>query len=78
MFSNSHILNVHEHGWWGWHATCGALGRVWTMCVGALSRKLCEGGHRDHKSVCGRRLCVPACVQPMFSGIYICRERAHV
>ena len=45
---------------------------------GALSHKLCEGGHRDHKSVCGRRMWATACVQPMFSNIYICHEHVHV
>jgi hypothetical protein len=56
MFSNSHMLNVHGHGWWGSCDACGALGRVWTVCVGAASHKLCEGGHWAHKSMCGRRL----------------------
>ena len=78
MFSNSHVLNVHGHGWWSLYVICGVLGRVWTVCVGAASHKLCEGGHRDHKLVCGRRVWATACAEPMFSGIYICRERAHV
>jgi hypothetical protein len=78
MFSNSHMLNVHGHGWWGWHDACGALGRVQTVCGGASPHKLCEGAHRDHKSVCGRRLWATACVQPVFSDIYMCHEHVHV
>ena len=78
MFPDSHVLHVHGHGWWGWHATCGALGRVLTVCVGALSHKLCERGDWAPKSMCGRRLCVPACAQPMVSDKHMCCELVHV
>ena len=39
MFADSCILNVHGHGWWGWHACCGGLGRVWTVCLCGLPHK---------------------------------------
>ena len=77
-FSDSHVLNVHGHGWWGLHATCGSLGRVLTVSVCALSHRLCEGGDWAHKSVCVRRVWVTACVQPMVSDTHTCREGVHV
>jgi hypothetical protein len=40
MFSSSHMLNVHGHGWSGWHDACGALGRVQTVCVSCLTEAL--------------------------------------
>ena len=76
MFSNSHRLNVHGHGWWGWHDACGVLGRVQTVRGGASPHKLCEGGHRDHKSGCWRRMYVPACAKPMFSSSNMPHVRA--
>ncbi len=80
MFSNSHMLNVHGHGhgWWGSRDACGALGMVRAQCVGALSRQRCAGGHWAHKSMCGRRVCLPACAKPVFSDINMCCERAHL
>ena len=78
MFSDSHILNVHGHGWWGRGDACSALGRVRTVCVGAASHKLCEGGHRAHKLVCGRRVCVTACAEPIFSDSHMCHDLGHV
>jgi hypothetical protein len=44
------------------------------VCGGSL----CERGHRDHMPMCGRRLCVPACAQPMVSDKHMCHEYVHV
>jgi hypothetical protein len=72
MFAERNILNVHGHGWWGWQACCGGLGRVWTVCLCGLphtssvreatgTTSWCVGGG------CGR---LPA-VSPCFL-TYIC------
>ncbi len=53
------------------------LGMVWTVCGGALSHRLREGGHWAPKSVCGRQVCLPACAQPVFSDIHMPHVRAH-
>ena len=49
------------------------------LCVGgALSHRLCEGGHWAHKSVWGRLLWVTTCAKPLFSSSHMPHIRAHV
>jgi hypothetical protein len=72
MFSSSHILSLHGHGWWGWQDPCSVLGMVWTVC-GGLSHTGCVREVTGHPSRCvgGRCVRLPA-LSPCFpTAIYL-------
>ena len=48
VFSDSHILNVHGHGWWDLCDSCSGLGRLQPLCVWGGRSKMCEGQWRAH------------------------------